>query len=57
LAFIAALRAKRRQRNNLPPAAILPEKLIHTTGRVIPGAFAGLMGRQREPWLIEVSPF
>jgi Protein of unknown function (DUF1501) len=49
--------AATRPRNNLPPAAILPEKLVHTTGRVIPGAFAGQMGRQREPWLIEASPY
>src|SRR5262249_5598904 len=26
-----------RPRNNLPPAAILPEKLVHNSGRVIPG--------------------
>jgi hypothetical protein len=44
-------------RNNLPPAVVLPEKLIHTTGRVIPGPFAGLLGNRHEPWLIEVSPF
>ena len=46
-----------RPRNNLPPAAVLPEKLIHNTGRVIPGQFAGLMGRGRDPWFIEASPF
>jgi hypothetical protein len=46
-----------RPRNNLPPAAILPEKLVHNSGRVIPGPFAGQMGRQRDPWFIEVSPF
>jgi uncharacterized protein (DUF1501 family) len=46
-----------RPRNNLPPAVILPEKLIHTSGRVIPGAFAGLMGRHRDPWIVEASPF
>ncbi|MBY0524661.1 MAG: DUF1501 domain-containing protein [Gemmataceae bacterium] len=45
------------RRNNLPPAAILPDKLVHNTGRVIPGPYAGMMGRQREPWLIEASPF
>jgi hypothetical protein len=44
-------------RNNLPPAAILPEKLIHRTGRVIPGQMAGIMGPRRDPWLIEASPF
>src|SRR5947209_17280885 len=32
-------------RNNLPPAVVLPEKLVHNTGRVIPGQFAGVMGR------------
>jgi hypothetical protein len=46
-----------RPRNNLPPAAVLPERLVHTTGRVIPGQFAGLMGPQRDPWFIEASPF
>lgn len=46
-----------RPRNNLPPAAILPEKLVHYSGRVIPGAFAGLMGPARDPWLIEASPY
>ncbi|HEV3142491.1 MAG TPA: DUF1501 domain-containing protein [Gemmataceae bacterium] len=44
-------------RNNLPPAAILPEKLIHFSGRVIPGPFAGEMGRRYDPWLIECSEY
>jgi hypothetical protein len=44
-------------RNNLPPAAVLPERLLHTTGRAIPGQFAGLMGPTRNPWFIEASPF
>src|SRR5207244_1364455 len=44
-------------RNNLPRAAILPEKLVHNTGRMIPGQFAGMMGPLREPWFIEASPF
>jgi hypothetical protein len=46
-----------RPRNNLPPAAVLPEKLVHTSGRVIPGQFAGEMGRPRDPWFIETSPY
>ena len=46
-----------RRRNNLPPAVILPDKLVHTTGRVLPGQFAGIMGRHRDPWFIEASPF
>ena len=44
-------------RNNLPPAIVLPEKLVHNTGRVIPGQFAGLMGKQRDPWFLEISPY
>jgi Protein of unknown function (DUF1501) len=46
-----------RPRHNLPPAVVLPETLIHNTGRVIPGQFAGLMGPRRDPWFIEASPF
>ena len=44
-------------RNNLPPAIVLPETLVHNTGRIIPGQFAGLMGQKRDPWFIEASPF
>lgn len=39
-------------RNNLPPAVILPFQLTHRTGRVIPGQFAGQMGRSHNPWII-----
>ncbi|MGF1580193.1 MAG: DUF1501 domain-containing protein [Gemmataceae bacterium] len=41
----------------LPSALVLPEKLIHRTGRVIPGQFAGQMGAAHEPWFIEASPY
>jgi hypothetical protein len=44
-------------RNNLPPAAVLPEKLVHVTGRTIPGQFAGEMGAQLDPWFIEASQY
>jgi len=44
-------------RNNLPPAAVLPEKLIHVTGRTIPGQFGGEMGSKFDPWLIEASQY
>jgi hypothetical protein len=44
-------------RNNLPPAVALPERLVHSSGRVIPGQFAGRMGPRRDPWFIEASPF
>ncbi len=43
--------------NNLPPAAVLPERLVHRSGRVIPGQFGGIMGYHRDPWFIEASPF
>lgn len=55
---IAALAgALTRPRNNLPPAAVLPERLIHYSGRIIPGQFAGMMGRTRDPWFLECSGF
>ncbi len=55
---IAAIAGDRlAERNGLPPAAVLPERLIHRSGRVIPGQFAGEMGRRRDPWFIEASPF
>ena len=44
-------------RNNLPPAVVLPERIIHNTGRVIPGQFAGRMGSKRDPWFLEASQF
>ena len=44
-------------RNNLPPAAVLPERLVHYSGRVIPGQFGGQMGAIHDPWFIEASPF
>lgn len=44
-------------RNNLPPAIVLPDKIIHNTGRVIPGQFGGLLGRPRDPWFLEMSPY
>jgi len=45
------------KRNNLPPAVVLPERLIHVTGRTIPGQFGGLMGKERDPWFVEASHF
>ena len=43
--------------NNLPPAVVLPERLVHWSGRELPGAHAGIMGQPREPWFIEASPY
>lgn len=42
---------------SLPPAIVLPERLIHRTGRVIPGQFAGVMGAHREPHFLAASRF
>ncbi len=36
----ATVGAVTQPRTNLPPAVILPEKLVHSSGRVIPGAWA-----------------
>ena len=44
-------------RNNLPPVAVLPERLVHYSGRVIPGQFAGKMGSHRNPWFIEAASY
>jgi len=44
-------------RHNLPPAVVLPEQLVHRTGRIIPGQFAGIMGPRRDPWFVEASRF
>ena len=49
--------AVRPRSNNLPPAIVLPERLVHRTGRVIPGQFGGQMGPRRDPWFVEASPF
>jgi hypothetical protein len=46
-----------RAKNNLPPAVVLPERLIHSSGRVIPGQDAGEMGPNHDPWMIQASPF
>jgi hypothetical protein len=43
--------------NNLPPAVMLPERLVHWSGRTLPGAYAGQMGQRRQPWVIEASPY
>lgn len=36
--------------NNLPPAVVLPERLVHWSGGVIPGAYGGMMGQRRDPF-------
>ena len=49
--------AKTARNHNLPPAVVLPERLVHNTGRVLPGQFGGQMGSRRDPWFIEASPY
>lgn len=44
------------RRNNLPPAVVLPERLIHRTGPVFGGQYAGMLGQQHDPWFVEASP-
>ena len=46
-----------RPRNNLPPAVVLPETLIHRTGHSIPGQLAGIMGASRDPMFLQFCPF
>jgi len=42
---------------HLPTAIVLPERLVHWSGGVIPGAYGGQMGSQRDPFFIEASPY
>jgi hypothetical protein len=46
-----------RRRTNLPPAIVLPERLVHWSGGTIPGAYGGMMGRRNDPLFIEASPY
>ena len=46
-----------KPRANLPPSMVLPEKLVHRTGRVIPGQLAGMLGQRNDPFLVELSKF
>jgi hypothetical protein len=45
------------RRNNLPPAIVLPDKIVHNSGRTIPGQFGGLLGPRHDPWFLEMSPY
>jgi hypothetical protein len=44
-----------RAPNNLPPAVVLPQTLVHRTGRTIPGQFGGQMGPRWDPWVLECA--
>ena len=55
---IAALAsAELPAKSSLPSTMVLPERLVHRTGRVIPGQFGGLMGAHQDPWFLEASSF
>ena len=41
----------------LTPVVVMPDKIVHRTGRVIPGQFAARMGKSREPWFLDISPY
>ena len=45
------------QNHNLPPAVVLPERLVHWSGGMIPGAYGGMMGRNRDPFFIEATNY
>ncbi len=47
----------RQPKNNLPPAVVLPERLVHWSGGVIPGAYGGMMGRHRDPFFVEATSY
>jgi hypothetical protein len=38
-----------------PGSAVLPEKLYHSNAGVFPGQFAGLLGSEHEPWIIDAT--
>ncbi len=42
-------------RGLMPKSAILPEKIYHSNSGVYAGQFAGLLGPQHEPWLVECT--
>ena len=44
-------------RGIMPSSIALPERLVHRTGRVIPGQFGGVMGNQASPWFLDASTF
>lgn len=41
----------------LPPAVVVPERLIHWSGGVMPGQFGGQMTPRRDPFFVEASPY
>lgn len=41
----------------LPSSLVLPDKIVHRTGRTLPGQFGGLLGRQNDPFFLEASKY
>jgi hypothetical protein len=46
-----------KTQTNLPPSIVLPDKLVHRTGRTLAGQFSGMLGSQHDPWFLEMSPY
>ncbi|MFT5470970.1 MAG: hypothetical protein ACI8UO_006103 [Verrucomicrobiales bacterium] len=42
--------------NNLPPAIVLPDKIVHRSGRTLPGQFAGQL-KGDDPFFVEASKY
>lgn len=44
-------------RGGLPSAVVLPDRIVHNSGRVIPGQSAAQLGPRHDPWFLEMSPY
>ena len=44
-------------KNALPSAIVLPDKIVHRTGRTVPGQFGGMLGVAHDPWFLDASPY
>jgi hypothetical protein len=55
---IAAIAGERLpSAGSLPSALVLPGKLIHRSGNVLPGQMGGLLGKKHDPFFIEASKY
>lgn len=54
-AIVAIAGAVTPKRGLLPNVAVLPEKMYHSNSGIYSGQFAGLLGKHREPWMIECT--
>ena len=45
-----------KPRNNLPPAIVLPDKIVHRTGRTLPGQTAGQLNGD-DPFIVGASKY